>query len=451
MEKKQEIQSIEPDEDSPISEAEKRAAVDRILVSSTFSKSPRLCDFLHYVTDESILGRGESIRAKSIASSVYERDTVEGMTSANVVRVEARRLRRRLQDYYETEGRTDTVRVHIDKGGYIPRFSRHTPDAKKQQEGDSAAGQKQWLRPRPGKASMVVGIIGISLLVTTLILTGVIREQTETDSTQIEREALMEQSPAALEAENLVTQARGLIYPIFDFNRQRLTTELFRSAIETDANSAGAHAGAAQTLASLALLSVEGPQHDAYLEEARQLLERALTLAPTDSWTQSAAGWVAFVARDYDNAMRYSERALRLAPKDGNVLDFYGVVAIFTGEYEKAALAADPQREREGPNTRFANLNILAAARFHQGNFDETARLFEESNVGGGPLSAPGVVYLAAAYQGMGRIDEGQRMVRLLEDSWPAFPPEKVLLRLHQDEKAAQDVINRLRALGWSD
>ena len=438
--------------DTEPGESERRAAVANVLKSKTFSTSPRLCSFLQYVTEEAILGRAESIRAKSIAHIVYERTSVDEMTSANVVRVEARRLRRLLEDYYENEGSKELIRIHIDKGGYAPRFEQRDTDLNASSNeglaGAKAPPAELAKNVRPGTIAAVVA--ALLILFTVLYQGKESPEPAEPKFARLEREALMERSPAALEAENLVAQGRGLIFPLFDTRRQRLTLELFRAAIEVDENSAGAHTGAAQTLATLALLSFEGEQHDAYLQEARLLLERALTLAPTDTWTQSTAGWVAFVGRDYDNAMRYSERAFSLAPDDGNVMDFYGVVAIFMGEFEKAEAAADRGRKRTGANTRFANLNILAAARYYQGEFAEAARLIEENNTTGGPLSALGVVYLAATYEALGRQQDGQRMIKLLQESWPSFPVEKVLRRLHKDEERALEILDRMRALNWS-
>lgn len=293
-------------------------------------------------------------------------------------------------------------------------------------------------------------LIGITLLVVQFLQLKELPSRTEPGVDRFAREALLDQSPASLEAANMADQARGLIWPIFDAERQRLTTDLFRAVIKADPNSAGAYSGAAQTLASLALLSLSGPQHDAYLAEARQMADRALALAPTDAWSQSAAGWVAFVASDYDKAMRLSERAASLAPDDGNVLDFYGVVAILSGHPELGLAAGSRNRTRTGPNTRFAYLNILAAAHFHTGDFEAAAQAFEEGNSSGGPLSAPGIVYLAATRQALGQSEEGQRLLILLHKSWPHFPVEAVLMRLHKEEKAANEVIDRLKALGWT-
>lgn len=371
------------------------------------------------------------------------------------MRVEARRLRRLLEDYYNSAGKADPVRVHIDKGGYAPRFERRAPKAVTPGSQSQSAGEiSRGISPKRAWRPLWLWtggalILGLGMITTAVLREGTTAPESATDVDRLSREALLEHSPAALEAATLTAQARGLIYPMFDPERQRLTTELFRAAIERDPNSAGAHAGAAQTLASRALLFLSGPQHDALLDEAHLMLERALALDPSGAWSQSAAGWVAFVAGDFDEAMRFSERAVALAPNDGHVLDFYGVIAIMCGEWEKAIFAATQDRHRTSANPRYVDQNILAAAKFHTGAYNEAARIIEANTAQGGPLSAPVVAYLAASYQALGRESDGRRMVALLQEDWPTFPAERVLRRLHRDNEHAMDVVDRLRDLGW--
>ena len=180
------------------------------------------------------------------------------------------------------------------------------------------------------------------------------------------------------------------------------------------------------------------------------MCDQALKLDADHEWVQSAAGWVAFVERDFESAMRYSERALSLAPENGNVLDFYGVVAVASGEFEKGLQAGARDRPREGENTRFAYLNILGAAHFHLGQHHKAISAFEEGNANGGPVSALGVVYLAAAYSAVGREQDGDRLVKQIEKSWPGFPMEEFLTRLHRQPETARQLMEKLRAVGWS-
>ncbi|WP_171168736.1 tetratricopeptide repeat protein [Ruegeria sp. HKCCA0370] len=434
-----------------LSVEEKRAAVASVVESRIFANSPRLKEFLIYVTEKSLSEEGADLSAKSIGFHLYGRDTVDETNSANFVRVEAGRLRRSLDDYYDSDGRADAVRVQIRKGGYAPTFERHVVSA----QSPAADGTARPLLSGGPKKLRLVLFACVLLAVIALGVFEVLRPGPRPDDAElaarVERQALMEQSPAALEAANMALQARGLIYPIFDAHRQMLTTELFRAAIEIDPNSALPYAGAAQTLGSLALLSIAGARHDNFLAEAREMRDRALELDADHEWVQSAAGWVAFVERDFESAMRYSERALSLAPENGNVLDFYGVVAVASGEFEKGLQAGDRDRPREGENTRFAYLNILGAAYFHLGLYHEAISAFEEGNASGGPVSALGVVYLAAAYSSVGREQDGRRMIDQIEKSWPGFPIEEFLTRLHREPDTARQLVKKLRSVGWSE
>lgn len=431
-----------------LSDAEVHAAVLRVSASKSFSASPRLQDFLRYVCSQSLDGKADSLRAKTIAYHVYQRDA-DDPTSANVVRVEARRLRRLLDDYYEDEGRNDPVSITIDKGGYGPRFERRASVTEYPSDTEPASRTQSRKLRHLTLLAVAVGVV------TSGIAVWMFWPASDTAphdvAARLEREALMDQSPAALEAANMANQARGLIWPVFDVERQRIATEMFRTAINSDPNAAGAYSGIAQTLASQALMSIQGERHDAFLAEAQEMSERALDLAPTDAWSQSAAGWVAFVAGDFAEAMRHSERAVSLSPDDGNVLDFYGVVAILTGSPELGVDAGSRERARTGTNTRFANLNILGAALFHTGEYEAAAKAFEDGNASGGPLSAPGVIYLAATYQALDRREDGKRLLTLLEESWPNIPVEAVLRRMHADAAQASDVIDRLVDLGWQN
>ena len=67
-----------------------RMGLARILASPAFAKSERLRDFLTYIVEESLAGRGELIVGKTIAEDVYGRTPEDG--SDNIVRVDARRL-----------------------------------------------------------------------------------------------------------------------------------------------------------------------------------------------------------------------------------------------------------------------------------------------------------------------------------------------------------------------
>ena len=79
-------------------------ALTRIVGSEEFATSPKLGEFLAYVVNEQIQGRSDRIKGKTIAVDVFGRGADEGSAGHNIVRVEARRLRRLLNEYYSGSG-----------------------------------------------------------------------------------------------------------------------------------------------------------------------------------------------------------------------------------------------------------------------------------------------------------------------------------------------------------
>jgi TolB-like protein/Flp pilus assembly protein TadD len=104
------------------STAEILTQLDRILGSQPFVDSPKLAEFLRYVVDETLAGRAGRIKGFTIAQEVYGRHDVEDAQSSTVVRVEAGRLRRYLDDYYAANENSSCVRIEIPKGTYVPNF-----------------------------------------------------------------------------------------------------------------------------------------------------------------------------------------------------------------------------------------------------------------------------------------------------------------------------------------
>ena len=113
----------EADDAAPSEEAV-RTQLSRILRSADFAQSPRIKAFLSYVVEEALADRGDKLKEYSIAIQVFERDESFDPQTNTIVRVEAGRLRRRLERYYLTLGREDEVRIDLPKGTYLPQFRR---------------------------------------------------------------------------------------------------------------------------------------------------------------------------------------------------------------------------------------------------------------------------------------------------------------------------------------
>ncbi len=310
-----------------IPETAKRQALAAVLGDTHFDGSDRLRSFLTYVVEEELAGRGGDIRGKTIAQDVYDRDTTEGVDPENVVRVDARRLRQLLELYYEGAGKGDPVRLHIDTGGYRPRFQ----EVKTASGPLRAANQKrQWIPFAAFSAGAIVGA-----LIAASFLPSKPAEELNTQSADaaqntpelLRHAAIYEKSPAALQAFNLARQARAMIFPIFDRPRQVLVLSVFERVIEMDSTFFGGYAGAAQALATLSILSPDPQDKENFATAAMEFADEAVRLAPDQAWSQSAKSWAYLANGNYDEALTLGRRASQLDPRDGAVLDFFGAVA----------------------------------------------------------------------------------------------------------------------------
>jgi hypothetical protein len=104
--------------------------VGRIADSQCFRRSILLRDFLLYVAEQGLSGHPEEITEQNIGHHVYRRREDYSPMDDNIVRVSARRLRNKLREFYETEGKEEPWIVEIPKGGYTPLFQeREAPQS----------------------------------------------------------------------------------------------------------------------------------------------------------------------------------------------------------------------------------------------------------------------------------------------------------------------------------
>lgn len=87
-----------------------------------FEKRPRSSQFLQYVVEETLEGRGERIKAYSIALSAFGLPESFDAELDTLVRVCAGRVRQQLSEYYSSCGKNDPVIIAIPKGGYRSTF-----------------------------------------------------------------------------------------------------------------------------------------------------------------------------------------------------------------------------------------------------------------------------------------------------------------------------------------
>ena len=101
-----------------------RAELQRVVASHCFQLAGRAKDFLTYVVEETLAGRADRLKGYTIAVEVFRRPAADfDAQSDPLVRVEAGRLRRRLIEYYASEGLENPVRIGLPRGGYATEFT----------------------------------------------------------------------------------------------------------------------------------------------------------------------------------------------------------------------------------------------------------------------------------------------------------------------------------------
>lgn len=101
---------------------EEQAEVAAVLQSGTFQRAPLLENFFRYVCEQYFEGQGCQIKEYSIAVEALGRSPAFDPKKDSIVRVEAHRLRKRLQEYYKGPGESHAIHILIPNGQYAPQF-----------------------------------------------------------------------------------------------------------------------------------------------------------------------------------------------------------------------------------------------------------------------------------------------------------------------------------------
>lgn len=107
--------------------AEVREQLARILASENFRNAQRSSALLRYLVEQTLAGRSDSIKEYTLGVDVLGRNESFDPRMDPIARVEASRLRNRLEAYYGSEGATDPILVSLPRGGYVPRFLERKP------------------------------------------------------------------------------------------------------------------------------------------------------------------------------------------------------------------------------------------------------------------------------------------------------------------------------------
>ena len=118
---------------------EVRRQLERIVASPGFIHSDRMSRFLRYAVECFLSGRITELKEYSIGVEVFDRKPDYDPRVDPVVRVEARRLRNKLAEYYERSAESGELVISLPKGSYAPRIGDAAPAAAAPKLADSGS------------------------------------------------------------------------------------------------------------------------------------------------------------------------------------------------------------------------------------------------------------------------------------------------------------------------
>lgn len=117
-----------PPENSGFEEYSKKeilGVLNKILTSNVFSRSFVLSGFLKFIVEETLEGNTEGLKEYTIAVNALGKPSDFNPQIDAIVRIHAGRLRRLLNVYYQGPGISDTIKIELVKGTYVPVFRAH--------------------------------------------------------------------------------------------------------------------------------------------------------------------------------------------------------------------------------------------------------------------------------------------------------------------------------------
>jgi tetratricopeptide (TPR) repeat protein len=262
-----------------------RSQLERVLNSKAFARSPRISRFLSFVVEQTLEGQESKLKEYLLGVEVFGRMDSFDPRIDSIVRVEARRLRYKLEKYYEIEGQNDAVYIQFRKGCYVPTFSDKKP-------GDADLGT--------GEISAVPYVLAVD-------------------------------NPHAF-----ALYARGR-YNLGRWSADGIAEAIscFTHALEEDPDCASAHAGLASAWMFAAMLGIM-PSRDV-VPKAKTSAQRALSLAPTCSEAHAILGiGTAFHDWEWGAAEPKLRKAIHVNPCDTAARQWYGLYLTMTERPEQA-------------------------------------------------------------------------------------------------------------------
>jgi tetratricopeptide (TPR) repeat protein len=364
------------------------AALDGILATPAFIRSPRLSAFLRYGVAQRLSGRTDSPKEIEIGVRVFERAQDYDPRLDPVVRVQARLLRFKLHEYYETVGKADAIRIELPKGSYLPTFSGATPQPGVTEKETNTA-------PAPAPRSSKGGwVVAIALLASALVILAVSWSSWRDAIGKVWAKTLPSR-PKSAQSPAADMYLKGRYY----WNKRtpedlQKAVDYFTQSIVADPGYAKAYVGLADSYGLLREFATM-PDSEAWpraLAAARKAVELDDSLAEA----HSSLGFDLFYGSlDLRGGEREFKRAVELNPNYTEAHHWYGTALMSVGRFAESADELERARELDpGSRSILADQGLLF---FYQGRRDQAIEQLRQVEAAE-PTFRSAHVYLAHIY-----------------------------------------------------
>jgi hypothetical protein len=144
-----------------------KALLERVIASPQLRRAARMREFLWFVGQRVLAGGSEQIPEQEIGAQVFGRQPGYDTSVDNIVRVNATDLRRRVDEYFATDGARELLIFEIPRGSYKPVFRKRAPTRRQQ---GPAKASVMLVEPQVSTAANTNSSVVMLSAATTLIL-----------------------------------------------------------------------------------------------------------------------------------------------------------------------------------------------------------------------------------------------------------------------------------------
>jgi len=159
----------------PVSQQPYGELIQRVSSSIALKNSPRLLQLFHYLCERGLSAPGEFISEHQVGVEVFGRKPGYNSDGDTIVRTQISQLRKRLLQYFLSEGSEEPIVIEIPVGSYLPVFQPRKEQPKPHKEpgdGASPAGTPPVLMPEKTPGSRVIAYSARVVVTVLIVLCG---------------------------------------------------------------------------------------------------------------------------------------------------------------------------------------------------------------------------------------------------------------------------------------